>query len=271
MAYLRRLIQIPGPTLSSNIAFFFDIDGTLTDNRTHKIVPSAEKTLHALEKNGHFVAIATGRAHYKAVSFTNAIDIHNLVCAGGGCIARNDKIMYMHALPHDKAVSLLKEADRRNAGWLVMLDDSDTVVMKDYRFLEQAGRRMELTSYIYQPDFSYEACDHIYKIYLALSSQQEGGWISTLGHLRMTQDYLVFQYDEKKKGIEEMMDLLHAPRKDVVVFGDDTNDLVMFDPGWFSIAMGNGNEKLKEKADYVTAANIDDGIEKACRHFGWID
>ena len=44
--------------------FFFDIDGTLTDNRTHKIVPSAEKTLHALEKNGHFVAIATGRAHY---------------------------------------------------------------------------------------------------------------------------------------------------------------------------------------------------------------
>ena len=68
-----------------------------------------------------------------------------------------------------------------------------------------------------------------------------------------------------------MMDLLHAPRKDVVVFGDDTNDLVMFDPGWFSIAMGNGNEKLKEKADYVTAANIDDGIEKACRHFGWID
>ena len=44
----------------------------------------------------------------------------------------------------------------------------------------------------------------------------------------------------------------------------------MFDPRWTSIAMGNGMQELKDKADYVTAANIDDGIEKACRRFGWI-
>ena len=45
--------------------FFFDIDGTLTDN----------KTLDQLKANGHFVSIATGRAHYKAVSFTDKINI----------------------------------------------------------------------------------------------------------------------------------------------------------------------------------------------------
>ena len=43
---------------------FFDIDGTLTDNATKKIVPSAQKALDELQKNGHFVAIATGRALY---------------------------------------------------------------------------------------------------------------------------------------------------------------------------------------------------------------
>ncbi|MBQ1438339.1 MAG: HAD hydrolase family protein, partial [Solobacterium sp.] len=53
--------------------FFFDIDATLTDDATHKIVPSAEWTLHELERNGHFVSIATGRAHYKTVSFTDPI------------------------------------------------------------------------------------------------------------------------------------------------------------------------------------------------------
>ena len=86
----------------------------------------------------------------------------------------------------------------------------------------------------------------------------------------MTKDYCIYQYDEKKKGIMLMMDHLNAPYEDVVVFGDGMNDLVMFDPLWTSIAMGNGKEKLKEKADYVTEANVDDGIEKACRHFGWI-
>ena len=48
--------------------FFFDIDGTLTDKSTGKIVPSAQLALNELQKAGHFVAIATGRAHYKAVT-----------------------------------------------------------------------------------------------------------------------------------------------------------------------------------------------------------
>ena len=67
-----------------------------------------------------------------------------------------------------------------------------------------------------------------------------------------------------------MMKLLDAPIEDVVVFGDAVNDLVMFDPAWTSIAMGNGMQELKDRADYVTAENTDDGIMKACLHFGWI-
>ena len=43
---------------------FFDIDGTLTDRSTGEIVTSAREALPRLEENGHFVAIATGRAHY---------------------------------------------------------------------------------------------------------------------------------------------------------------------------------------------------------------
>ena len=58
--------------------------------------------------------------------------------------------------------------------------------------------------------------------------------------------------------------------EDVVVFGDDYNDLVMFRPEWTSIAMGNACDALKKKADFVTKASYDDGIEYACRHYGWI-
>ena len=34
--------------------FFFDIDGTLTDRKTSKIVPSAQVALNELQKAGHF-------------------------------------------------------------------------------------------------------------------------------------------------------------------------------------------------------------------------
>ena len=252
--------------------FIFDIDGTLTDDATHLIVPSALRTLHALQENGHFVAIATGRAHYKAVSFADSIGIDNLVCAGGGCLVRNGKIIESLSLPHDETVTMLKHADENKIGWLIMSDDSDGVWMKDFRFLETAGFRKELTTYHFDPSLDYHNIPSIYKFYLAYTEDKEDAlpWINDMGRLRMTKDYCIYQYDEKKKGIMLMMDHLNAPYEDVVVFGDGMNDLVMFDPLWTSIAMGNGKEKLKEKADYVTEANVDDGIEKACRHFGWI-
>ena len=45
----------------------------------------------------------------------------------------------------------------------------------------------------------------------------------------------------------------------------------MFCDEWTSIAMGNAIDALKAKATYVTADAADDGIYKACQHFGWID
>ena len=37
-----------------------------------------------------------------------------------------------------------------------------------------------------------------------------------------------------------------------------------------SIVMGNGDEKAKEIAEFVTHDCADDGIEYACKHYGLI-
>ena len=36
------------------------------------------------------------------------------------------------------------------------------------------------------------------------------------------------------------------------------------------IAMGNATELLKQHADYITDTIENDGLYKACIHFGWI-
>ena len=76
--------------------------------------------------------------------------------------------------------------------------------------------------------------------------------------------------DNKRGGIVKMMEYLGADIKNVVVFGDDYNDMDMFCKDWFSIAMGNGCQDLKDMASYVTDTNVNDGIKKACEHFEWI-
>lgn len=252
--------------------FFFDIDGTLTDGSTHKIVPSAKETLDQLRENGHFVSIATGRAHYKATPFTDSIGVNNVVCNGGGCLVIDGKVIDLQPLPLEEAISMLEKADRDNIGWVLALEDNDTVIMNDYTFLEQAGFRKELTTYMYDPTLDYHSLKQIMKMYLSYTPEQEQHlpWINDLGRLRMFDGYVIYQYDAKKDGIIRMMNYLNAPLEDVVVFGDDTNDLVMFSDEWTSIAMGNAKQELKDKATYVTDTNVNDGIQKACKHFGWI-
>lgn len=253
--------------------FFFDIDGTLTDERTHRLIPSARYALHKLEESGHFVSIATGRAHYKAIAFTEQIGIQNIVCAGGACLVLHGSVIENIPLPQPEAVSFLERADKENCGWLLVLNDSDAAYMRDYRFLQQAGRRMELTTYFYEPQLDYHTLPAIFKIYLAMTQKQEEteSWRQRMSFLRLTPAYCVYQYDAKKSGIIRMMKQVHGQIADVVVFGDGKNDQIMFDPLWTSIAMGNGMAALKKQADFVTAANTDDGILRACRHFGWID
>ena len=80
----------------------------------------------------------------------------------------------------------------------------------------------------------------------------------------------MFQPDNKKGGILKMMEILYAPLQDVVVFGDDYNDLDMFGKDlWTCVAMGNACDALKEKATYITDNNVDDGIYHICEKMKW--
>ena len=251
--------------------FFFDIDGTLTNRETKEVVPSARVALKKLKEAGHFVAIATGRAHYKAVGFMHDIKLSDMVCAGGGALVIDDQLIHNIPLDLDKAKGVIKQAEELGYGVLLMLDDSIDVYSKNDLFREQCGPRKEPTNYIIDPALDYDDLQAIYKIYISIPKEKEDELTlkDTLGHLRFVEEYLMFQYDEKKQGILDMMKILKGNLEDVVVFGDDYNDMVMFDPRWTSIAMGNACKELKEKASYVTDANVEDGIYKACQKFGW--
>lgn len=252
--------------------FFFDIDGTLTDRKTGVIVPSAQRSLDLLKERGHFVAIATGRAHYKARGFMDNVGLSNMVCNGGVGLVVQNELVENRPLDLTKAKAICHQAEELGYGILLMLDDSIRCYSKNDDFRKQMKERLEPTEYIIDPHLDYDALPAIYKIYISIPKEEEHRLtlMNTLGNLRFAGNYLMFQYDEKHKGIERMIEKVHGSLEDVVVFGDDKNDLVMFDERWTSIAMGNGCDELKAKADYVTDANIEDGILHACEHFHWI-
>ena len=51
--------------------------------------------------------------------------------------------------------------------------------------------------------------------------------------------------------------------KDVMTIGDENNDIEMLEFAGIGVAMGNAKQHIKDKADYVTDTNENDGVAKA--------
>jgi len=252
---------------------FFDIDGTLTDLDSGEVPQSAFDAIRKLEENGHFCCIATGRAHYKSESVREALGFKNMISNGGYCFTIDGKVVKNAPLRREQALALVKQADELGMGVLVSPDDSIDVVCRDEKFVEQVGLRREPTRYFLRRDMAWEDLPDFYKLYIACPPEREKELtlLDTLGHIRFVPPYIIFQHDSKDKGIRDMVAMLGGDTKDVIVFGDGENDMCMFGQEWTSVAMRSGYEPLKEMADYITDAPIDNGIYNACVHFGLID
>ena len=145
--------------------FFFDIDGTLTDKKTNKVVPSALKALKKLQDNGHFVAIATGRAHYKAINFMREIGLKNMVCNGGHGLVVNEQLVKNAPLDFQKCLAVIEQANQLGYGVLVAPYDNNEVYGKDFLFLKQAGFRKEPSTYYFDSNYDFSKFNDIYKMY----------------------------------------------------------------------------------------------------------
>jgi Cof subfamily protein (haloacid dehalogenase superfamily) len=56
-------------------------------------------------------------------------------------------------------------------------------------------------------------------------------------------------------------------KEEIICFGDAENDISMLEYAGLGIAMGNAEAYVKEKADYVTDTNDNDGVAKAIEKY----
>lgn len=64
----------------------------------------------------------------------------------------------------------------------------------------------------------------------------------------------------KALGVKKVAEYLNIPRKNIIAFGDEDNDMEMLEFAGTGVAMGNGIDELKNIADEVTLTNEEDGI-----------
>lgn len=252
--------------------FFFDIDGTLAvgEPGAQYVPESTREALRLLEKKGHFVAIATGRAQIMAEDIMHSFGLKNMVSDGGNGITVDDKLIEITPLDRDKCIALIDECEDRGLAWGISPENTKIRLTSDEKF--QRRTNDNYIQNVVVPGLDPRDYEKIYKVYVACDPPMEHSLskLKGLPWVRYTKEYFYVEPIEKSRGIYRMLELIGGDPKEVVTFGDGLNDMDMFGREWLSIAVGNAAPELKAKADYVTADAANDGIYKACRHFGWI-
>jgi Cof subfamily protein (haloacid dehalogenase superfamily) len=81
--------------------------------------------------------------------------------------------------------------------------------------------------------------------------------------------YLEFTHPRANKGaaVEALAAMLKIPRENVMAVGDALNDLPMLEFAGLGVAVMNGDEHVKARADAVTASNEEDGVALAIEKY----
>lgn len=253
--------------------FFFDIDGTLTSAKEFgKIYDSTRIALSRLQENGHFVALATGRALFRAKAFQQEIGIANMVCEGGNCIILDHRQICYEAVNQTLLKEIYAEAVTKQVGVALSCEDSPHRIAPNDLFHKLAGDFHEFMTVSVDTNFNIDQADPIRRLFIAdPMHKMDMKKLEQIGVMHYGEDqFIIIEPDDKYHGIKKTCDLLNEDEAHVVVFGDGWNDRKMFQQAPFAIAMGNAVTEVKAEADYITADSDHDGIYLACEHFKWI-
>ncbi len=249
---------------------FFDIDGTLTAGGYEKsyVPESAKKALRKLEEAGHFLAISTGRAQALAYGVMKELGFHHMVSDGGYGVTINDELLGITPLDRDKVIALVDECREKGFLWALQPENSDTRFAPDDGFYEFTHDTYQKTLTV--PGLDPRNYPYINKMFVACFAPEEQllDGLKELPWARFHKEYLFVEPTDKAVGIRRILEHFGGDVSDVVVFGDALNDLTMFIDDWTCVAMGNGAEELKQKADFITKNAEDDGIWYACEQLG---
>ncbi len=254
---------------------FFDIDGTLLDER-HLVPESAAAAIRQLRANGHLAFINTGRCPCSVLPYIREVGFDGMVASCGTYIEyRGETLLNVTIDPAllGQLLPLFEQADID-----VWLEGPEHMYLRDITLLQsnkafltyfhgfdhlfrdwhQDPVVINKLSYQFPPEGSLDFCSHIIDpVFDLIRHSPVHGEMVPKGFSKAT-------------GIQFLLDHLGLPRERTFAFGDSLNDLDMLTFAGHGIAMANSRRRVLAASDHVTCSAADDGIALGLRHFGLI-
>ena len=227
-----------------------DLDGTLL-NSGNAISPETLRTLQVAHGMGIKVVLASGRPLSGVMPFENQLGLEG---------SEEYAVVFNGAVVQDLSGKVLMSQE---------MDYRDFEVMLRLQRLAHVNLHFETTERFWtlDRDLSVQM-----QINAALTDNEIIPYwaFESYDIVRSLDNCIELNGIGASKGnaLMNLAERLKISPEDVMVFGDQGNDVSMFEnPSFKKIAMGNAIEDIKEKADFVTDDNDHNGIAKALKKF----
>lgn len=276
---------------------FLDLDGTLLNDCKEISQENINLIKRAYNEKGIICVFATGRPLEYVDEICNSYDrfFANYIIANNGAIIRDNKngeVIYKVSITNAQLLDLKNIFLEENADYMIVYTDKQQILrearndeaLKDSAIIvnkkdselkhieDTIKKNPNLSSLLCMIGGETSALENIISRLQEIKGLETPG-IGNYSHKTKTYAFESKFIDVMKKGCSKknaiyyLADKLKIKKEEIIVMGDGSNDLSMFECAGLKIAMENANEKLKEKADFITASNNDNGVAKAIQKF----
>jgi len=249
---------------------FFDVDGTITHHEDGSISNNTKEAIKALIDKGIKVVAATGRP-LSMCEEIRELGIDTFITANGAYVKHKQEII--HKLPMDKTIirEVFDFAHTYNHGLSFYTENYGLNGVENIEIAKALKETLSLLHYPAANPLIYE--QEVYLMCLFADEDTAQKYREQFPHLtfRRWHPFVLNVLQEevsKSLAIIKVLQYFNLDKSEAVAFGDGENDIDMLEFVGLGIAMGNGSERLKGAADFVTKKSSEDGIEFALKKYG---
>ena len=260
-------------------AVFIDIDETLT-NSQREVTEKTKLEIKKCVENGVKIILTSGRSRREAMDFQEQIGTSPYIVSSNGASAydaENGVEIYNERIYPQMVLQLIEHS--RENGYRIKFNYKDLLVMNEaaypdekdkevsYEELERVAVEEQVVQcVITSADFEKMKVfrDYIKNECVGIAVANESKRFKNPDFKPSRNYYCDVASVKVSKGnaVKAVCEYFEIKPEEIVTIGDGENDLSMFELTPNSVAMGNSLPEIKEKANYVTASNDEDGVAK---------
>lgn len=253
---------------------FIDLDGTLC-NSSGEVSNQTISMIKKVQAVGHIIVISTGRRLNRIIPLMEKCHISSYILALNGAQIydyQNHKMLLEENIGFENCTKIYELAKNMNlkisfhTGLFryTNFPYSDDILLNNRSFMDLENKNVP------QVVLSSENFDSL------LAAKKEIQKIDKIKVVNQSRD-LVYEdcsfipekgsfmdistfSTSKGNSISFLLNYLGISKEQAIAIGDGINDCSMFEEVCVKVAMGNADPFLKEKADYITLSNDENGV-----------